>query len=238
MTYELPRFEKAHGKSEVEIRNRIVQAIFERKLHPNVQITEEQLAAAFDVSRTVVRGAIARLSQDGILVKRPNVGTTVASPTKKETRDMLAVRMMVEPEIARLCAKLEGEAHFVPISEHLEKEALARRTGDRNTLVRLTGEFHMLLAELSGNTYLARLVPGLQTLTCLAILLYAHEEEACPPDEHSRIAQAIMRRDENSAADQMLHHLKHVESDLRLARYDRESDFSETVAWLRGDARR
>lgn len=235
VTLELPRFEKAHGKTEAEIRTRIVLAIFEQKLRPNVQITEEQLAAAFDVSRTVVRGAIARLSQDGILVKRPNVGTTVASPTRKETRDMLAVRKMVEPEIASLCATSVDDSKFALISDHLKSEAEARRTGNRNTLVRLTGEFHLLIAELAGNSYAARLITGLQTLTCLAILLYADKEDACPPDEHSQIAEAIFNRDGPLAASRMLSHLKHVERDLRLIDYGDEGDFSGAVAWLRGE---
>lgn len=237
MTLELPRFEKAHGKSEAEIRTRIIQAIFEQKLRPNVQITEEQLASAFSVSRTVVRGAIARLSQDGILVKRPNVGTTVASPTKKETRDMLAVRKMVEPEIASLCATSIDDGKFALISEHLKSEAEARRRGDRNTLVRLTGEFHLLIAELAGNSYATRLITGLTTLTCLAILLYASNEDACPPDEHSQVAEAIFNRDGELAAARMLKHLKHVERDMKLINYEHDGDFSGAVEWLRGEKR-
>lgn len=233
---DLPRFEKAHGKIEAEIRRRIVLAIFEQKLRPNVQITEDQLASAFDVSRTVVRGAIARLSQDGILVKRPNVGTTVASPSRKETRDIMAVRMMVEPDMARLCACEVDEAGFHLIEQHLEKEAYVRREGDRNTMVRLVGEFHLLLAELSGNAILTRLVTGLQTLTCLATLLYATDEDGCPPNEHSLIAEAIMRRDGDAAASLMLDHLKHVEADLRLVRYEAESDFNHVVEWFRGNS--
>lgn len=47
---------------------------------------------------------MARLAQDGILVKLPNVGSTVASPSRKQTRDILAARKMVEPAIVRLLA--------------------------------------------------------------------------------------------------------------------------------------
>ena len=99
MERTLVRFEKSHGRTEVEIRKRILQAIFEQRLPPGEKITEEQLATTFDVSRTVVRQAMARLSQDGILVKSPNIGSTIAAPTRKEARDILAVRRMVEPDI-------------------------------------------------------------------------------------------------------------------------------------------
>mgnify|MGYP000238053330 CR=1 FL=1 len=232
----LPRFEKEHGKSEAEIRRRILQAIFEMRLPPGERLTEEQLAETFDVSRTVVRQAIARLAQDGILVKMPNVGTTVAAPTRKETRDILAVRKMVEPDIVRVLAGARAGNGLDRLHAHLAKEAAARNRSDRGTLVRLTGEFHLLLAEVSGNQVLARLMTGLQTLTCLAILLYAEQDEACPPDEHSRIVDAIAEGDGERAAAEMLQHLHHVELDLHLDLPEISSPFSDTIAWLRGNS--
>ncbi|MFC3725696.1 GntR family transcriptional regulator [Neoaquamicrobium sediminum] len=236
MGQTLPRFEKAHGKSEAEIRRRILQAIFELRLPPGVRLTEEQLAETFDVSRTVVRQAIARLAQDGVLVKLPNVGTTVAAPSRKETRDILAVRKMVEPDIVRMLAAIRDGEGLDRLRAHLAKEQVARSRGDRGTLVRLTGEFHLLLAEISGNQVLTRLMTGLQTLTCLAILLYADQDDACPPDEHSRIMNAIADGDEETAAAEMLDHLLHVERDLQLDHRDERSSINDTIAWLRGDA--
>ncbi|MDG4889826.1 GntR family transcriptional regulator [Mesorhizobium sp. WSM4887] len=234
MDPSLPRFQKAHGKSEAEIRRRILQAIFEMRLPPGERLTEEQLAETFDVSRTVVRQAIARLAQDGILVKMPNIGTTVAAPTRKETRDILAVRKMVEPDIVRMLAAGPVGGGLDRLHAHLAKEKAARNSDDRGTLVRLTGEFHLLLAEVAANDVLTRLMTGLQTLTCLAILLYAEQDKACPPDEHSRIVNAIAEGNGETAAREMLRHLKHVEADLKLDGEDKASNFSETMAWLRG----
>lgn len=230
MEHILPRFEKLHGKSEAEIRRRIVQAVFEQRMRPGERLTEEQLAAAFDVSRTVVRQAMARLAQDGILVKLPNVGSTVASPSRKQTRDILAARKMVEPGIVRLLAAEPSKSGLKRLRAHLAEEVNARRQGDRGTLVRLTGEFHLLLFELAGNEVLTRLMTGLQALTCLAILLHAEREDACPPDEHSNIVNAIAAGDGEAAANEMLHHLAHVERELQLDRPQPES----TLAWLRG----
>ncbi|RUZ77860.1 GntR family transcriptional regulator [Mesorhizobium sp. M7A.F.Ca.US.006.01.1.1] len=236
MEPSLPRFQKAHGKSEAEIRRRILQAIFEMRLPPGERLTEEQLAETFDVSRTVVRQAIARLSQDGILVKIPNIGTTVAAPTRKETRDILAVRKMVEPAIVRILSAAPVGGGLERIHAHLARETTARAKGDRGTLVRLTGEFHLLLAEVAANDVLTRLMTSLQTLTCLAILLYAEQNEACPPDEHSRIVEAIAGGDGERAATEMLQHLQHVEFDLHLDRAEPGSPLSDTIAWLRGNA--
>ncbi|MCQ4634930.1 GntR family transcriptional regulator [Shinella sp. CPCC 100929] len=231
---KLPLLEKLRGRTEGEIRRRILQAIFEQRLPAGESITEEQLAATFDVSRTVIRQAVARLAQDGILVKSPNKGTAVASPSRKEARDILFVRRLVEPEIVRLLASAPHRFGLTELRKHLAEENEARLAGQRGTLVRLTGEFHLLLAELSGNQVLLRLMTQLQTLTCLAVLLYAEHDEACPRDEHLRIVDAIAAGDGGTAAQEMLNHLTHVEKDLKLDRMTPESSFGDAMGWLRG----
>lgn len=237
MERTLVRFEKSHGRTEVEIRKRILQAIFEQRLPPGEKITEEQLATTFDVSRTVVRQAMARLSQDGILVKSPNIGSTIAAPTRKEVRDILAVRRMVEPNIVRILASSPAKQDLIArLDQHLALEDEARRTRSRGAQVRLSGEFHLLLAEMAGNRILVRLMNQLQALTCLAILLYAGRDEACPPDEHSRIARAIADGDHAASAREMLSHLQHVEQDMDLERGVDTAGFMDSIEWLRGHA--
>ncbi len=229
------RFEKSRGRTEVEIRRRILQAIFEQRLPPGEKITEEQLATTFNVSRTVVRQAMARLAQDGILVKSPNIGSTIAAPSRKEARDILAVRRMVEPDIVRILANTPARQDVVSrLNRHLALEDAARNSKNRGLQVRLSGEFHLLLAELAGNRILVRLMNQLQALTCLAILLYAGGDEACLPDEHNRIASAIAAGDRATAEKEMLHHLHHVEKDMNLDRGPDTAGFTEAIEWLRG----
>lgn len=229
------QFEKSRGRTEVEIRRRILQAIFEQRLPPGEKITEEQLATTFDVSRTVVRQAMARLAQDGILVKSPNIGSAIAAPSRKEARDILAVRCMVEPDIVRILANAPARQDIVArLNRHLALEDEARSSRNRGMQVRLSGEFHLLLAELAGNRILVRLMNQLQALTCLAILLYAGGDEACLPDEHNRIASAIAAGDRATAEKEMLNHLHHVEKDMNLDRGPDRAGFTEAIEWLRG----
>lgn len=230
----LPRFVKRRGKTENEICKRIIQAIFEHRIPPGERLTEEFLAETFEVSRTIVRQAVARLSQDGIFVKLPNIGTTVASPTNQQTKDMLCVRRMVEPEIVKSLAGSVTMAGLNQLREHLRAELQARKNNQRGTLLRLTGEFHLLLAELSRNDVLVQLMTRLQVLTCLAVFVRAKDEEACLPDEHSRITEAIAKRDGETAAMEMIRHLDHVEKDLELDRVEENSSLLRTMVWLRG----
>src|SRR5690606_40604557 len=98
---------------------------------PGVRVSEEKLAAAFDVSRRVVRQAMARLIQDGILLKRPNIGTHVPAPTVKETQDILAVRRLVEPEIVSRIAASRSKEHVGRLQAHVEMEMQARRQAEQ-----------------------------------------------------------------------------------------------------------
>lgn len=228
---------KIRGQSEQQIRRRLLQSIFEQRMPPGARLTEETLADTFEVSRTIIRQVIARLAQDGILVKHASGATHVASPSKTEAKQILAVRRMIEPEIVKTLAKQAKSLSFTDLSAHLTSEKKARRANDRGTLVRLTGEFHLTLARMTGNPILVRLMTGLQALICLAILLYASGDDACPDDEHDRIVAAIMAGKGKEAAELMLHHLGHIERDLNIDDEQRpDVEIASALDWLSGRA--
>lgn len=227
---------RVHGYTEMEVTRKLILAIFENRLPPGQRITEAQLSDAFSVSRTVVRQSIAKLSEIGVFKKTPNLGCEIASPSRDEARKMLEVREMVEPAMVKKLAEARTEAQLAALRNHIAMENKARLEQDRSTLVRLTGEFHLKLAEMSGNPYLIRLMTELQILTCLAILTHAEAESGCPRDEHSCIVAAIENRDGESASDSMLHHLKHIAEDLNLNRTEPEYSIENAMLWLRGMA--
>ncbi|WP_341893569.1 GntR family transcriptional regulator, partial [Variovorax sp. YR752] len=62
----------------------IYAAVIDHRLAPGARLREEELAQAFDVSRTLVRQALHRLAQDGVVRLRPNRGAQVPEPTREE----------------------------------------------------------------------------------------------------------------------------------------------------------
>lgn len=227
---------RVHGYTEIEVTRKLILAIFEQRLPPGQRITETQLSEAFNVSRTIVRQSIAKLSEIGVFKKTPNLGCTIASPSRDEARKMLQVREMVEPAIVRGLAGTRTQAQLGVLREHIAMESQARLKQDRSTLVRLSGEFHLKLAEMSGNPYLIRLLTELQVLTCLAILVHAEAETGCPRDEHSSIVAAIERGDGEAASNEMALHLQHIAADLKLDRQEPEHNLENAMLWLRGTA--
>lgn len=221
----------SRGRSEAVIRARLLQAIFERRLSPGEKLTEDRLAELFGVSRTVVRQALARLAQDGIVELHPNRGAFVAAPSRADARHVLDARAVVEPEVARALACRCGAEALARLRRHVGRENAARAAGDRGALVRLTGEFHVALAQEAGNPVFVRLVTELQALSSLAILLYARgEHAACPPSEHGDILGAVERGDAEEAARLMRAHMGHVAAEMDLSEpADRPADLAQAL---------
>jgi DNA-binding GntR family transcriptional regulator len=104
------------------------------------------------------------------------------------------------------------------LREHVALESAARRANDKRAIIRLSGDFHQIIADMAGNSFLARTMRELESLTCLVIILYdAPDVPSCPYDEHSGIIDAIEGRDPDRASALMLDHLDHVEHSLDLS---------------------
>lgn len=201
-----------------DIADRIVNAIMEHRLPPGIKLAEEKLASAFGVSRTKIRQVLTTLSKDGLVKLHPNRGAFVASPSVQEAIDLFATRRLLEPEVIRNAVARAGKNELKRLRNHLAKETEARSKNDRRAIIKLSGEFHMLLAEVAGNSFISKLMNELCPLTCLIIALYdAPQTPACPEDEHGAIVDAIECKDTDRAIALMTHHLTHVESALKLS---------------------
>ena len=203
--------------SERDIHDRIFTAILDRRLPPGARLGEVPLAELFGVSRTKIRQALARLQQDGVVEQRPNQGARVAIPSVAQTRHVFELRAMLEPALAAHVAQSHRPADIRRLRAHIALERAAQRDRDDAALIRLTGLFHLLIAELHANPMILRTLRDLEALTCLAILHYAPAAAgACLLHEHAAIVRALAARDGASAASLMRQHLDHVATELSL----------------------
>ncbi|MDO9403893.1 MAG: GntR family transcriptional regulator [Polaromonas sp.] len=211
----------APALSTDQIYTRILTAILEHRLAPGTQLIEDKLATIFHVSRTKVREATGRLVHDRIAINIPNRGAFIASPTPEEARQVFAARRMIEPGLTREATARATPRQIAALRAHVTREARARASGQSGALLLLTGEFHLMLAEVAGNGFLERTLRELESLTCLCIILYnAPGSPSCTPDEHEQLLAAVEARDADRAASLMHHHLEHIEAGLNLALRD------------------
>jgi len=221
MTANKPRRKTIAVPSGVELRSaiydRILHAVLEHRLPPGTKLVEDRLAELFETSRAQVRDVLARLSDEAVVAIIPNRGAFVASPTPDETREVFEARRLIEPALVRRFIEQRDTQAVERLRALVQEEEKARALQDRPTMVRLSGEFHIRLAEYAGNRMLARSMRALATLTCLAIFLYdAPHSTACREDEHELLLNAIARRRADRAAELMLEHLNHIEASLDL----------------------
>jgi DNA-binding GntR family transcriptional regulator len=195
----------------------LLAAIADQRLPPGTRLGEVEVADTYGSTRRHVERALLRLACDGLAVRRRNSGAAVASPSAEEARSLFQLRRMVEEAVVRELSRHATRAALVPLRVNLKAEAEARRAGQVREAVKLSGEFHVLLAQATGNAEAARMVRRMVVQTSLVTQLYGNAEAlACWHDDHGALADLLLQGDEDGAAALMLGHLRHVEGALRL----------------------
>ena len=199
------------------IYERIVSAIFEHRLAPGTKLVEDRLVEIFGANRNRIRSVLARLAHEQLVRLEPNRGAFVAAPNPREAREIFESRRLVEPGVVRRLIETIDRGGIEQLRARVRDEAKARADNDRPAIIRMSGEFHIALAQLAGNNFLTKMMRELASLTCLIIFLYDSPSiPSCHGDEHAEITEAIARKDTERAVQLMLHHLDHVESSLTL----------------------
>jgi DNA-binding GntR family transcriptional regulator len=205
--------------SDDDIVERLLAAILEHRLPPGTKLGEDRLAETFGVSRTRIRQVLFRLAAEKVVKQIANRGAFVAEPTVAEARDVFDARAAIEPMLAARVAQHGRAADAARLREHAAREAAAREAGDVRAQIKLSGEFHAVLAEMAGNAVLGAMLRELIARSSLIVALYGSRGGSdCGADEHQRLAEAVRRRDAPLAAKLMREHLAHVERTLDLDR--------------------
>ncbi len=153
--------------------------IVDGSLPPGQVIDLDQFATEEHVSRTVVREAVKVLVGKGLLDARPKHGTfvrdranwslldpevmrwrCVEGPDPQLLRELMEIRLMLEPGIARLAALRRSQTHVAAMRDALDVMASPQRSVEDHVEADL--RFHWLLASASGNELLEQLSNMLQ----------------------------------------------------------------------------
>lgn len=202
------------------IRESLRNAIIDRRIAPGTKLAEAEVGALFDVSRTVARAALQILAFEGLVKTERNRGAFVSTPSPEEARQIFASRRLIEPGIIAAAVERITPADIVRFQHHLVEEAQymnERGPAARRAEIKASGDFHLLLAALSGNVILQRFMDELVARSSLVVALYGRSGiSSCGHNEHLAILELVAKGDAKGASDLMLHHLDHIEADLDL----------------------
>jgi DNA-binding GntR family transcriptional regulator len=186
------------------------RAIIEQALEPGAKLPEDAIGERFGVSRTLVRHALGRLAAEGLVELRRNHGAAVAKPSWDEARDIFAVRLSLERLVVSILAGQLTPEQAARLRRHVKEEEAARNSNEPLS-IRLAGEFHTLLAEMTGNGLLARYVGEATSRFGLILANYRrpHSSE-CAVSEHRAIIDALESGSAQRANALMQEHLDAV----------------------------
>jgi DNA-binding GntR family transcriptional regulator len=205
--------------SEIVYRN-IRSSIIRGELLQGATITEVELANRLRVSKTPVREALRRLSQEGLIVTAPHRGATVASLTAGDLEEIYLMRSRLESLAARIAAErltAEDAKELEAIVDELRCQTVR---GDKEKIHRLNVTLHELIWRISRTRRLSQMLSNLQgyiEMSRSALLLTPRGAEVLL-EEHSGIVQAILERDPDRAEQAMIQHIAHIITELRSRR--------------------
>jgi DNA-binding GntR family transcriptional regulator len=197
----------------------IATAIVEKRLPPGTWLREEALGRVYAVSRTKIRAALLTLSKDKLIEMIPDKGAFVSKPSVQEAREVFGVRRLLESEVVRLFVARATAADYQALEQHIhfERTTLAATTTTGTVREKLLGDFHVALAETTGNHTLTELVRELVARSSLIAMLYhSSNDPHCSSDEHSDFLRACKSGDADAAVTSMVEHLNRIEANLDL----------------------
>jgi GntR family transcriptional repressor for pyruvate dehydrogenase complex len=183
---------------------------------------ERMLAGEFQVSRVAVREALRTLENSGFIITRQGAsgGAYVTDLSfahladafldlllaeKISVSELSEVRILIEPEMARLAATKVTPTYEKQLREALAEEDLPvgsiTEDLDRKTAV------HFILAEMSGNGFFEALIRSLMGLT-RRVVLDAQPDPGVvhPAGMHHPVVEAVLAGDEEAAYAAMRKH--------------------------------
>ena len=179
------------------IRERILTGDLPR----GARVHQEDVAADLGVSRTPVREALRRLAAEGLIEMRTNRGARVTDLEPDDMRQPYEARLVIEPGAARLAAQRE-----LPKARARMRRAVAaqrRAIPDVPRTFAANREFHIALAEASGNAFLLQFVEHVWVAR-IGEAIYERQAEtpqrmSLDADEHEQILEAVEAGDARRA---------------------------------------
>jgi len=181
---------------------------------------ERTLAVRFGVARGTLREGLKELERSGLVERRQGSGTYVTFSSDDEfpalienarPLELLDSRLALEPHICRKAVLNATDADFRRVEQMLQ--AMDKCTHDPVEFSRIDEDFHMLLAELSGNRlmqWMAKSMSGarshsqwsrVRTITLNPTIIKRYNKQ------HRLIVEAIRGREPETAASHMKNHI-------------------------------
>lgn len=192
----------------------IKQKILDLEVDPTQPIDEKTLVRDTGNSLTLVRQALDRLAEDGIMEKRRRRWHVTRAATASTMHEIFEVRTTLEGMCARLAAERITEAEVAAMEQLLHDFERVLREGDNKALIAVDRKFHRKLYEASGNRFLARALDEMYNLV-YRLFFFALDRMGSVRgnvEEHRDILRALEAGDGRTAERLIQQHIMHFQA--------------------------
>lgn len=134
--------------------------ILSGSLVPGSRVSQYELADKMEMSITPLREAIRRLSSEGLIIMDTHRDSRVADVSASEARELLEVRLSLEPSATELAALRRTEADIVAMRTAAEKLLPVTRVWGEDA-IKAHREFHRAVYAASHNASMIKLLDDL-----------------------------------------------------------------------------
>jgi DNA-binding GntR family transcriptional regulator len=191
---------------------KIKEAILKHEIVPGQRLSHEELVVRLKISQTPIREALSRLAQEGYVTRLTNRGYRVSEMTAEEVEELFGLRGALEAYcIDEAIRRITPEG--IKTLEQSVKSSRKAIVANDPLVDRyiLNKDFHIVVAEIAGNTAVARVLND----TCEKLVLKRRIEGVSQGGfavlrRHREIFHAIKRKDARRAQEIMKAHLHEI----------------------------
>lgn len=170
-------------------------------LAPGAPLSESGLAERYKLGKAPIRAALARLAEEGLVRSAARRGWQVTPVTLRDVREVFELRLMLEPAAAAMAAGRVDEARLRALDRVVSAGYLPGDHASTLIFLEANRDFHCIIAELSGNSRLARQIARLlDEMTRMLLLgLGGRDRTGEMAHEHRELIDALVVGDSAAA---------------------------------------
>ena len=194
------------------------EQILSGEIGPRERLIEAKIAKEIGTSRTPVREALHTLEMEGLLESIPRVGYKVNTISDSEVDEICEIRTAIETIAVRWAMKKAHEKLVKDLKKNISMTEQRVSQGQVKAYVDLDGQFHEIIAGLSGSNRLLELAQTLRRHMVRYRIqsIYARDNVLRGINGHKAILKAIETGDVDLAAGAIRKHLEQSKRDILL----------------------
>jgi DNA-binding GntR family transcriptional regulator len=181
-----------------QIADRIRADVISGRLAAGSSLREQALAEQYGVSRAPIRDALLQLTQEGLLVAKPNCGVRVASSSGEELQPLVVdLRRRIEVFALREVFGKLTDADVQRMQDTVQRLKVACEDEDLAEIVQQDMALHRCIVEATGSPDL--LAMWLPIVSRMLLHYSRHRNMMESYREHAAIVDAIRKKDKKAA---------------------------------------